>query len=231
MNDETNKHHRRIRSFVLREGRLTPGQQKAFETVWPDYGVSFTGSKLDLQGLFGNHNPVFLEIGFGNGESLAEMARANPGNNYIGVEVHRPGAGHLLIRIEELGLTNLRVMRHDAVEILDKGLTEGSLDGLFLFFPDPWHKKRHHKRRILQPEFVQLIAKAVKPGGIFHAATDWEHYAQHMMDVLSREAALFENTAGVGNYTPRPGYRPLTKFEQRGHRLGHGVWDLIFRRK
>ncbi len=231
MNDETNKHHRRIRSFVLREGRLTPGQQKAFETVWPDYGVSFTGSKLDLQGLFGNHNPVFLEIGFGNGESLAEMARANPGNNYIGVEVHRPGVGHLLIRIEELGLTNLRVMRHDAVEIMDKGLTEGSLDGLFLFFPDPWHKKRHHKRRILQPEFVQLIAKAVKPGGIFHAATDWEHYAQHMMDVLSREAALFENTAGVGNYTPRPGYRPLTKFEQRGHRLGHGVWDLIFRRK
>ncbi|MES9963944.1 MAG: tRNA (guanosine(46)-N7)-methyltransferase TrmB [Candidatus Sedimenticola sp. 20ELBAFRAG] len=231
MNDETNKHHRRIRSFVLREGRLTAGQQKAFETVWPDYGVSFTGSKLDLQGLFGNHNPVFLEIGFGNGESLAEMARANPGNNYIGVEVHRPGVGHLLIRIEELGLTNLRVMRHDAVEILDKGLTEGSLDGLFLFFPDPWHKKRHHKRRILQPEFVQLIAKAVKPGGIFHAVTDWEHYAQHMMDVLSREAALFENTAGVGNYTPRPGYRPLTKFEQRGHRLGHGVWDLIFRRK
>ena len=231
MNEETNKHHRRIRSFVLREGRLTAGQQKAFETVWPEYGVSFTGSKLDLQGLFGNRNPVFLEIGFGNGESLAEMARANPGNNYIGVEVHRPGVGHLLIRIEELGLTNLRVMRHDAVEILDKGLAEGSLDGLFLFFPDPWHKKRHHKRRILQPEFVQLIAKAVKPGGFFHAATDWEHYAQHMMDVLSREAALFENTAGVGNYTPRPGYRPLTKFEQRGHRLGHGVWDLIFRRK
>ncbi|MES9878216.1 MAG: tRNA (guanosine(46)-N7)-methyltransferase TrmB [Candidatus Sedimenticola sp. PURPLELP] len=231
MNEETNKHHRRIRSFVLREGRLTAGQQKAFETVWPEYGVSFTGSKLDLQGLFGNRNLVFLEIGFGNGESLAEMARANPGNNYIGVEVHRPGVGHLLIRIEELGLTNLRVMRHDAVEILDKGLAEGSLDGLFLFFPDPWHKKRHHKRRILQPEFVQLIAKAVKPGGFFHAATDWEHYAQHMMDVLSREAALFENTAGVGNYTPRPGYRPLTKFEQRGHRLGHGVWDLIFRRK
>ncbi|MES9843955.1 MAG: tRNA (guanosine(46)-N7)-methyltransferase TrmB [Candidatus Sedimenticola sp. 6PFRAG5] len=231
MNEETNKHHRRIRSFVLREGRLTAGQQKAFETVWPEYGVSFTGSKLDLQGLFGNRNPVFLEIGFGNGESLAEMARANPGNNYIGVEVHRPGVGHLLIRIEELGLTNLRVMRHDAVEILDKGLAKGSLDGLFLFFPDPWHKKRHHKRRILQPEFVQLIAKAVKPGGFFHAATDWEHYAQHMMDVLSREAALFENTAGVGNYTPRPGYRPLTKFEQRGHRLGHGVWDLIFRRK
>ncbi|MET0104511.1 MAG: tRNA (guanosine(46)-N7)-methyltransferase TrmB [Sedimenticola sp.] len=231
MNSETTRPHRHIRSFVLREGRLTAGQQRAFETVWPNYGINFSGQKLDLPGLFGNNNPIFLEIGFGNGESLAEMAQANPGNNYIGIEVHRPGVGHLLIRIEELGLTNLRVMRHDAVEVLKRGLPEASLDGLFLFFPDPWHKKRHHKRRILQQEFVQLIAKAIKPGGFFHAATDWEHYAEHMMTVLSHTPELFENTAGIGNYTPRPDYRPLTKFERRGHRLGHGVWDLVFRRR
>ncbi|OOZ37433.1 tRNA (guanosine(46)-N7)-methyltransferase TrmB [Solemya velesiana gill symbiont] len=231
MNNEPTKHHRHIRSFVLREGRLTAGQQRAFETVWPEYGIDFLGNRIDLPALFGNHNPIFLEIGFGNGESLAEMAAANPQNNYLGIEVHRPGVGHLLIKIEELGLTNLRVIRHDAVEVLKKSIADSSLDGVFLFFPDPWHKKRHHKRRILQQEFVQRLARVIRPGGFFHAATDWEHYAEHMMTVLSHETEYFENSAGGGNYTPRPDYRPLTKFERRGQRLGHGVWDLVFRRR
>ena len=158
------------------------------------------------------------------------MAADNPEQNYLGIEVHSPGVGRLLLEIEERDLNNLRVMRHDAVEVLENSIAPKSLDGAYLFFPDPWHKKKHHKRRILQPSFLQLLASALKSGGVFHAATDWEHYAEQMMEVLSAADELFTNTAGANAYSPRPDYRPVTKFEQRGERLGHGVWDLIFRR-
>lgn len=224
--------HRKIRSYVLREGRLTTGQERAFATLWPRFGIDFVpGKQLDLTAIFGNNHPVILEIGFGNGASLAEMAGNNPKKNYLGIEVHSPGVGRLLLEIEERGLTNLRIIRHDAVEVLAGGIAPGSLDGVYLFFPDPWHKKRHHKRRILQDSLVTLLASAIKPGGAFHAATDWEHYAEQMMEVLSAADVLFANSAGPGNYCPRPEYRPITKFELRGERLGHGVWDLIFRRE
>ena len=227
---EEKRAHRPIRSFVLREGRLTAGQQRAFEELWPNLGVDFrSGDKLEPAVIFDNDNPVWVEIGFGNGESLANYAQSHPGNNYIGIEVHRPGVGHLMIRIDELGLENLRVMRHDATEVI-RAIPDASLAGVMLFFPDPWHKKRHHKRRILQPAFVNELARIIKPGGIFHAATDWEHYAEQMMEVLSASEA-FENSMPQGEFAPRPEERPLTKFEQRGQRLGHGVWDLVFRRK
>ena len=222
--------HRPIRSYVLRQGRLTPGQERAFEALWPRFSVEFTGQPLDLPSLFGNDHPVYLEIGFGNGDSLAQMAAANPDNNYLGIEVHSPGVGHLLLKIEELGLCNVRIIRHDAVAVLNQGISDGALEGAFLFFPDPWHKKRHHKRRILQPAFLQQLARVIRPGGLFHAATDWENYAEHMMLVLT-QSQDFENRLGAGNYSDRPAYRPLTKFEQRGQRLGHGVWDLLFIRR
>ncbi len=229
---ESDRPHRKIRSYVLREGRLTAGQERAFATLWPRFGIDFVpGQPLNLTTIFGNNNPIILEIGFGNGASLAEMAGNNPEQNYLGIEVHSPGVGRLLLDIEERGLTNLRVIRHDAVEVLESGIEPGSLNGVHLFFPDPWHKKRHHKRRILQPSLVELMAQALKSGGIFHAATDWEHYAEQMMEVLSAADDLFANCAGPGNFSPRPGYRPITKFELRGERLGHGVWDLIFRRR
>lgn len=228
---EQDKTHRPIRSFVLRQGRLTRGQQRAFDQFWPRFGVEFQGQPLDLPELFGNDHPVYMEIGFGNGHSLASMAADHPGLNYLGIEVHGPGVGHLLLEIEERQLENVRIIRHDAIEVLQGGLASGSLQGLFLFFPDPWHKKRHHKRRILNPRFVQLAARVLRPGGFFHAATDWENYAEQMMTLLSAAADLFENSAGEGQFTPRPDYRPLTRFEQRGQRLGHGVWDLVFTRR
>jgi tRNA (guanine-N7-)-methyltransferase len=221
--------HRTIRSFVLRQGRLTRGQQRAFDLHWARLGIEYRAQPLDLQALFGNAHPVYLEIGFGNGESLASMARDNPGNNYIGIEVHSPGVGHLLMKLEEYGCGNVRVCRHDAVEIVRDMIPDASLAGVFLFFPDPWHKKRHHKRRIVQPAFVELLAQKIRPGGFFHAATDWEDYAGHMLAVL-RNSPQFLNTSAEGGFAPRPGYRMQTKFEQRGLRLGHGVWDLIFER-
>jgi len=230
MPDTDPKYHRRIRSYVLRDGRLTPGQQRAFETHWPTMGIEFQSSPLDFETLFGNNNPVKLEIGFGNGESLVQMAAADPGCNYIGIEVHRPGVGHLLIKAGELGLTNLRVMRHDAIEVLDHCIGDGSLEGVFLFFPDPWHKKRHNKRRILNPEFVLRLARVIRAGGLFHAATDRKEYSEQMMEVLGDASEHFSNTASKGDYAIRPDYRPMTKFEQRGKRLGHGVWDLVFKR-
>jgi tRNA (guanine-N7-)-methyltransferase len=223
---------RAIRSFVLREGRLTVAQERAFSELWPRFGVDWTpGAPLDPAALFGNDRPVVLEIGFGNGESLAEMAEQNPERNWLGIEVHRPGVGHLLLEIERRELTNLRVMRHDAVEVLREGIEPGALDAVQLFFPDPWPKKRHHKRRILSPELVGLLARVIRPGGTFHAATDWAHYAEQMLAVLDGAHALFENTAGAGHYAPRPAVRPLTKFEQRGERLGHPVADLIYQRR
>lgn len=223
------RQHRSIRSFVLREGRLTSGQQRAFEQVWPKLGVLFSGTAIDLAALFGNANPCFVEIGFGDGESLAQMALQHPERNYLGIEVHRPGIGHLLLRAEMLELANLRIIRHDAIEVLQQ-LSDASLAGLYLFFPDPWHKNRHRKRRIVKPEFVEELARIIRSGGVFHAATDWQDYARQMMRILSA-AEAFDNQAGAGHYAPRPDYRLPTKFEQRGQRLGHGVWDLVFQRR
>lgn len=219
----------RIKSFVLRQGRLSAAQQKAIDTQWPKFGLTVEDTLLDFKQLFGREAPTIVEIGFGMGKSLAEMAEANPQQNYIGIEVHRPGVGALLKLVEEKGLTNIRVYNHDAIEVLEKCIPKNALAGVYLFFPDPWHKKRHNKRRILQAPFAQTIATHLTPGGQFHMATDWEDYALHMMEVMSA-AENYRNISGEGQYTPRPEYRPLTKFEARGHSLGHGVWDLIFER-
>jgi tRNA (guanine-N7-)-methyltransferase len=220
---------RPIRSYVLREGRLTSGQQRAFASLWPKYGVDFHGQQLDLPSLFGNNQPVYLEVGFGNGESLLRMAEANPDRNYLGIEVHRPGIGHLLLGIEQHGLCNLRLIRHDAVEVLHQSIGNASLAGVFLFFPDPWHKRRHHKRRILNPAFVKELTRVIQSGGCFHTATDWAEYAEQMMDILTATPE-FNNIAGRGQFSPRPSYRPMTRFELRGQRLGQGARDLIFQR-
>ena len=224
--------HRPIRSFVLRQGRVSNAQRRAHEMLMPEYGIPFTGTSsenpLDLDHIFGRHAPRFLEIGFGMGETTAAIAKTHPGNDYLAVEVHTPGVGSLLKQIEELGLTNIRVIQHDVVEVLQYALPPECLDGVHIFFPDPWPKARHHKRRLIQPDFIALLCRHLKRGGYIHAATDWEDYADQILDVLSREPQL-SNTAI--DYAPRPEYRPLTKFEQRGLRLGHGVWDLIFRKK
>ncbi|MCB1923967.1 MAG: tRNA (guanosine(46)-N7)-methyltransferase TrmB [Gammaproteobacteria bacterium] len=229
MAEQPSRPPRQIRSYVLREGRLTPGQQRAFDLFWPRWGVEYGATSIDPAALYGNPQPLFVEIGFGNGESLAEMARRNPERNYLGIEVHRPGVGQLLRMLDEYGCENVRVMRHDAVEVLNGMLPPASVQGIYLFFPDPWHKKRHHKRRILSAAFVAELARVIKPGGFFHAATDWQDYAEQMMDVLSTTPA-FVNRVGNRRYSERPDDRPLTKFERRGQRLGHGVWDLVFDR-
>jgi tRNA (guanine-N7-)-methyltransferase len=218
---------RKIRSFVRREGRITRGQQRALDELFPVYGIYNDNQVIDLTQLFGRQAPKILEIGFGNGESLASMAAAQPKKDYLGIEVHRPGVGNLLLQVEKRQLTNIRVICDDAVEVLKHRLQDECLDAVHIFFPDPWHKKKHHKRRLVQPAFVQLLAQKLKAGGIVHLATDWEDYALQMMDVMSA-AQGFNNLAGKGDYSPRPDYRPLTKFEQRGQRLGHGVWDLLF---
>ena len=221
---------RRIRSFVRREGRLTQGQQRALTELWPQFGIDHSDSVLDLDSIFGRSAPRVLEIGFGNGASLLKMAQDNPDTDYIGIEVHRPGAGNLLHSIERESVTNIRVMTDDAVDILRQQIPDASLDLVQLFFPDPWHKKKHHKRRIVQPEFAQLLRKKLKQGGRFHMATDWQDYAEHMLEVMSA-AEGFTNTSCTNDYIERPDSRPLTKFEQRGHRLGHGVWDLVFEKE
>jgi tRNA (guanine-N7-)-methyltransferase len=217
---------RHVRSFVRREGRITRSQQRALEELLPRFGLVPDGV-LDVDCVFGRHAPLTLEIGFGNGASLAQMAAAAPAQDFLGIEVHRPGVGHLLLEIEQRALTNVRVICADAVEILRDQLTPASLDRVLLFFPDPWPKKRHHKRRILQPDFVALIHDRLKPGGRFHMATDWQDYAEQMLEVMDAQAG-FVNAAGHGHYAPKPDYRPETKFERRGLRLGHGVWDLVF---
>lgn len=229
MND-TEQQQRPIRSYVLRQGRMTGSQQRAFRDLWPLYGIDMIeGLQLGGEQLFGNGHPLYLEIGFGNGEGLVETAANHPKNNYIGIEVHGPGVGHLLIKSAERDLTNLKAMRHDAVEVLQQHLPAESLDGIMLFFPDPWHKTRHRKRRIVKPSFVELCLRVLKPQGTIHMATDWKPYARQMLQVLSACGGL-ENCAGDAGFVPRPEGRPLTKFEQRGQRLGHGVWDLLFRR-
>ncbi|BAZ92955.1 tRNA (guanine-N(7)-)-methyltransferase [Thiohalobacter sp. COW1] len=224
----TTDHLRRIRSFVRREGRLTPSQQRALDELLPRYGLA-PDAPLDLDAVFGRAAPRTLEIGFGNGDSLATMAAAAPEQDFIGIEVHRPGVGHLLRLIAERELTNIRVVCADAVEVLRAAIPEAGLNRVLLFFPDPWPKKKHHKRRILQPEFVALVARKLAPGGIFHLATDWEDYAGQMLEVMEASPD-FTNPAGPGRFAERPADRPLTKFEQRGQRLGHGVWDLLYRR-
>lgn len=219
----------RIKSFARRQGRITSAQQKALDDLWDLYGLN-SDSRLDPQAHFGNQNPIVLEIGFGNGDSLVEMAQNNPDRNYIGIEVHRPGVGHLLIKLQEAQLTNLRVYAHDAIDILGDCISDDSLERVQLFFPDPWHKTRHHKRRIVKQEFLALIARKLAPGGTLHAATDWENYAYDMAEQFAL-CGLFFSENPDSPFSPRPSYRPLTKFEARGHRLGHGVWDLIFRRR
>jgi len=209
--DEVNPlHHRRIRSFVTRAGRVSTGQRRAIDAV------------------FGRSAPRILEIGFGMGASTAEIAAHRPGDDFLGVEVHEPGVGALLKLIGEQGLTNIRIIQHDAVEVLEHMLAPESLDGVHIFFPDPWHKARHHKRRLIQPPLVAQLAARLKPGAYLHCATDWQNYAEQMLEVLGAEPTL-ENTAA--DYAPRPDYRPVTKFERRGLRLGHGVWDLVFRKR
>lgn len=220
---------RPIRSFVLRQGRLTKGQQLALDNVWPEFGIERGESVLDIDQLFPGKQPLTLEIGFGDGVSLAAMAEAAPEKNFIGVEVHRPGVGRLLHLIDEKGLTNVRVMDDDAVEIIKHRIPVDSLSRVQLYFPDPWHKKRHNKRRIVQPEFVSLIASRLKFGGVFHLATDWQKYAEHMAEVM--EASQDFKSTGSSVFVERPEERPITKFERRGLKLGHGVWDLMYVRK
>ena len=221
---------REIRSFVRREGRMTEAQKNAIAELWPRYGLDFNGQQLDITAVFQRQATTILEIGFGMGDSLVAIAESHPENNYIGIEVHRPGVGRLLGKVQEKQLSNLKVFCHDAVEVLKQSIADESLDGVFLFFPDPWPKARHHKRRIVQPAFVELIAKKLKPGGFFHMATDWENYAEHILEVMNA-SPLFKNQSPTGGAVTKPDYRPLTKFEKRGQRLGHGIWDLVFMRK
>ncbi len=219
---------RTVRSFVLRQGRLTRGQELAIEKVWPIYGIERAETMLSMKALFGRTAPITLEIGFGDGVSLAEMAKVAPEKDFIGIEVHRPGVGRLLHLINEQSLTNVRVMDDDAVEIIKQRVPEKSLDRVQLFFPDPWHKKRHNKRRIVQPDFVSLIASRLQENGVFHLATDWEPYAEHMAEVM--EASDEFVSLADSPFSVKPDSRPTTKFERRGLKLGHGVWDLLYKK-
>jgi len=228
MTDKTDLSKRHIRSYVLRQGRVTPAQQRACDTLLPRFGIPYAAQQLDLAQAFGRTAPRILEIGFGMGDSTAAIALAHPENDYLALEVHTPGVGNLLKLIDAQQIANIRIIRHDAVEVLRDMLGEATLDGAHIFFPDPWHKARHNKRRLIQAPFIALLALKLKPGAYLHVATDWEDYAGQILAVLGAEP-LLENAAQ--DYSPRPAYRPLTKFEQRGMRLGHGVWDLVFRRK
>jgi len=208
---------------------MTPGQTLAFESMMPIYGLDYQKERLNLAALFGNKNPVTIEIGFGMGASLAEQAKRYPERNFIGIEVHRPGVGSLLVRMKEYELANIRVISHDAVEVLADMIEDNSLDLVQLFFPDPWHKRRHHKRRIVNEQFVQLVHKKITPQGYFHMATDWQNYAENMLQVM-QSASGWKNCSETGGYIPKPEDRPVTKFQKRGEGLGHGVWDLMFQK-
>ncbi len=229
MSDQTLPHpaRRSIRSFVVRAGRMGPGQVRALAELGPRFVLPFVAQRCDFDAAFGRSAPRVLEIGFGMGDATAAIAQALPDTDFIGVEVHTPGVGALLKRIGEMGLSNLRLIQHDAVEVLEHMIAPDSLAGVHVFFPDPWHKKKHNKRRLIQPEFVHQLVGRIAPGGYLHCATDWQPYAEQMLEVLSAEPAL-RNTAA--DYAPKPDYRPLTKFENRGLKLGHGVWDLVFNR-
>lgn len=220
---------RGIRSYVRREGRITQAQRRALRELWPKYGVDATNELLDFEQLFGRRGSVMLEIGFGNGAALCELARANPQNDYVGIEVYRPGIGSLLLKLERLGLSNVRVIRDDATRAFAHSVPPDSLEAVYLFFPDPWPKKRHYKRRLVQPDFLAQVTRSLRPAGCLHMATDWQDYAEHMLAVVSQVPGL-ENVAGEGRYAPRPENRLLTRFERRGQELGHKVWDLVYRR-
>ena len=226
--DKPQHPRRSIRSFVLRAGRMGSGQVKAMETLGPLYVLPYKPELLDFDQAFGRHAPTVLEIGFGMGDATAQIAAARPQDDFIGIEVHTPGVGALLQRIQERGLTNLRLLQHDAVEVLRDMIAPGSLAGIHVYFPDPWHKKKHNKRRLIQAPFVSDLASRLAPGGYLHCATDWQPYAEQILEVLGAEPTL-SNTAD--GYAPRPDWRPLTKFENRGIKLGHGVWDLVFTKK
>ena len=229
MNSTDHPTRTHLRSFVLRQGRITAAQHAALACLWPVYGVDSTDVFKPVE-TFGRAAPLILEIGFGNGESLAHMADQDRDKDFLGIEVHRPGVGHLLLKAQALDLRNLRVYCADAVDVLRDRIAPDSLDGVQVFFPDPWHKKRHHKRRLVNPAFVALVAERLKPGGFLHCATDWEDYALQMLAVL-QASPLLRNQACGGTYAERPASRPLTKFEARGQRLGHGVWDLVFEKQ
>ena len=225
--------NRRIRSFVLRQGRLTKGQERALQTAWPIFGIDYTPQLLDLNAVFKRQNSKkILEIGFGMGETTAKIAQTLPDHDFLAAEVHTPGVGSLLKQIEEQAIPNIRIIQHDVVEVLQNMLADNTLDGVHIFFPDPWHKKRHHKRRLIQAEFVKLLCSKLKTGGYLHVATDWQEYAEWVLDVLKAEPQL-QNTAteAMQGYAEKPSYRPLTKFENRGIKLGHGVWDMVFLKK
>lgn len=219
---------RQIKSYVLRTGRVGPGQQRAFEQFGPRFLLNYQPDQaFNAEAAFGRQAPLIMEIGFGMGGATAQIAKVRPADNFLCCEVHEPGVGALLKLCGEEGIENIRILRYDAVEVLDHMLPEASLDGVHIFFPDPWHKSRHHKRRLIQGPFVNRLARKLKPGGYLHLATDWEPYAEQMLEVLRAEP-LLKNTAEA--YAPKPDYRPLTKFENRGLKLGHGVWDLVFTR-
>jgi len=218
---------RTIRSFVVRGGRMTEGQQRAYDANWKTYGLEADQGRIDYQEVFGRESDVVIEVGFGMGASLVEMAKNAPEKDFIGIEVHPPGVAKLMMLAAEAGIQNIRVYCHDAIEVMANCLPQGQASTFQLFFPDPWHKKKHNKRRIVQPLFAQQVANVLKVGGVFHMATDWEPYAEHMLEVMEAQTQ-YENVAGKNTYHPRPEWRPLTKFEQRGERLGHGVWDLIY---
>ncbi len=221
-------YQRRIRSFVLRQGRLTKGQERALETGWPQFGIEYAEHVLDLAKIFGRDaGPKILEIGFGMGDATAKIAQTLPDSDFLAVEVHTPGVGSLLKLMQEGDISNIRILQHDAVEVLQHMLPDASLDGVHIFFPDPWHKKRHHKRRLIQAEFVKLLCSKLKAGAYIHVATDWQEYAEWVLEVLRAEPQL-QNSAA--DYAEKPAYRPLTKFENRGLKLGHGVWDLVFKK-
>ncbi|WP_096085582.1 tRNA (guanosine(46)-N7)-methyltransferase TrmB [Agaribacterium haliotis] len=219
-----------IRSYVIRGGRMTDAQQKAFDQWWPHYGLSLHDGMIELEQVFGRRAELVVEVGFGMGDSLLAMAQAEPEKDFIGIEVHPPGVGRLINEAGKAGLTNLKVYLADALDVLEDCLPKAVAARFQLYFPDPWHKKKHNKRRIVQPAFVEQVRQLLKIGGVFHMATDWEHYAEHMMEAML-EAPGFVNQAGDYLYSPRPDFRPITKFEQRGERLGHGVWDLLFERR
>jgi tRNA (guanine-N7-)-methyltransferase len=225
-NDRGPAAHRRIRSYVLRQGRMSPAQQRACDELYPRYGVA-PAAPLDLHAVFGNASPVVLEIGFGMGETTAAIAAARPDVNFLGVEMHWPGVGALLRRVESQSLTNVRVLRHDAVDVVERMVPPASLAGIHVYFPDPWPKKRHHKRRLLQPAFVHALARTLVPGGYLHVATDWAPYASEILPMLATERLLANAADG---FAPRPAWRPLTKFEQRGLARGHPVFDVLFTR-
>lgn len=228
---QTNKRaeHRTIKSFVLRQGRLTKAQQNALDKHWQNYGVDYSEQPLSFSKLFGNNNDVIVEIGFGNGDSLLQQAIKHPQYNFLGIEVHGPGVGHLIHHANAQDIRNLKLIRHDAIEVLSHQIADSSVARVQLFFPDPWHKKRHHKRRIIKPEFIRLINQKLITDGLFHMATDWQDYAMQMLEQMDN-SALFTNTAGAGHFSSNKADRCETKFERRGLKLGHGVWDLIYRK-